>query len=208
MQRNQRSNCRNPVDHRESKRVPEKHLLLLYWFCHCLWLCRSQHTVENYKRYGNTRPSDLPMRNLHAGQEAKVRTRHGTINWLQVGKGEHQGCTLSPTHLIYIRLYHTKCQAGWSTSWNQVCWDKYQSPHICRWHHPYGEKWRTKEPLDESQRGEWKFGLKFNIQKTNIMAPGSITSWQIDGETVETVTGSTFLGSKITAAMKYLWLWN
>ena len=55
------------------------------------------------------------------------------------------------------------------------------------------------EPLDESERGEWKVGLRLNIQKTKIMASGLITSWQIDGETVETVTDFIFLGSKITA---------
>ena len=58
---------------------------------------------------------------------------------------------------------------------------------------------RTKEPLDESERGEWKVDLKLNIQKTKIMASGPITSWQIDGETKETVTDFIFLGSKITA---------
>ena len=58
----------------------------------------------------------------------------------------------------------------------------------------------SKEELkDESERGEWKVGLKLNIQKTKIMASGPITSWQIDGETVETVSEFTFLGSKITA---------
>jgi len=56
-----------------------------------------------------------------------------------------------------------------------------------------------KEPLDEGERGEWKVGLKFNIQKTKIMAYGPIISWQIDGETMETVTDFIFLGSKITA---------
>ena len=56
---------------------------------------------------------------------------------------------------------------------------------ICRWHHPYGRKWRgTKKPLDESERGEWKVGLMLNVQKTNIMASGPITSWEIDGETM------------------------
>ena len=55
----------------------------------------------------------------------------------------------------------------------------------------------TKEPFDESKRGEWKSGLKPNIQKTKIMASGPITSWQVDGETVE--TAFIFLGSKITA---------
>ena len=71
---------------------------------------------------------------------------------------------------------------------------------ICRWHHTYGRKQtRTKEPLDENERGEWKRWFKLNIQKTKIMASGPITSWQIDGETMETVRDFTFLGSKITA---------
>ena len=67
---------------------------------------------------------------------------------------------------------------------------------LCRWHHPYGRKWRgTKEPREESE----KVGLKLNIQKTKIMASSLITSWQIDGQTVETVADFIFLGSKITA---------
>ena len=60
-------------------------------------------------------------------------------------------------------------------------------------------KWRTKEALDESEKGEWKVGLKLNIQKSYIMASGPITSWQIDGKTVETVRDFSFLGSKTTA---------
>ena len=95
-------------------------------------------------------------------------------------------------------VHHLKCQAGCSTSWNQDFWDKYQSPQICRWYHPNGRKLRgTKEPLDESER-EWKTGLQLNIETTKIMASGPITSWQIDGETVKTVTDFIFLGSKIT----------
>ena len=71
---------------------------------------------------------------------------------------------------------------------------------MCRWYHSYGRKCRgTKEPLDEDERGEWKPGIKLNIQKTKIMASGPITSWQIEGETMETVTDFIFLGSKITA---------
>ena len=57
----------------------------------------------------------------------------------------------------------------------------------------------SEEPLDESERREWKSWLKLNIQKTNIMASGPITSWEIDGETVETVSDFIFLGSKITS---------
>ena len=66
--------------------------------------------------------------------------------------------------------------------------------------HPYGRKQRrTKEPPDESKRGEWKSGLKLNIQKTMIMASDPITWWQIDGETMETVRDFILGGSKITA---------
>ena len=95
-----------------------------------------------------------------------------------------------------------------STSWETLGWKKhrlesrllgkYQQPQICRWHHPYGRKWRgTKEPLDESKKESEKVGLKLNIQKTKIMASDPITSWQINGETMEIVTD--FLGFKITA---------
>ena len=71
---------------------------------------------------------------------------------------------------------------------------------MCRWHHCYGRKQRrTKKPLDESERGEWKSWLKVNIQKTKVMASSPITSWEIDGETMETVIDFIFLSSKITA---------
>ena len=57
-------------------------------------------------------------------------------------------------------------------------------------------KWSVaKEPLDENERGEWKLGLKLNIEKMKIIASSPITSWQIDGETVETVADFTFGGS-------------
>ena len=59
-QRNQRSNCQHPLDHWKSKRVLEKHLLLLYWLCQSLWLCGSQQTAENSERDGNTRTNYLP----------------------------------------------------------------------------------------------------------------------------------------------------
>ena len=89
-----------------------------------------------------------------------------------------------------------KCQAGWITSWNQDCWEKYQQPQICRWYHSNGRKQTgTKEPLNESE----KAGLKLTTQKTKIMASSPITSWQTEGEKVEAVTDFLFLGSKITA---------
>ena len=80
-------------------------------------------------------------------------------------------------------------------------------------HHPYGRKWRrTKEPLDENEKEEWKPGLKLNIQKTKIMASGPITSWQIDGETIETVKDFVLFGAPkslqtVSAAMKLKDTW-
>ena len=72
--------------------------------------------------------------------------------------------------------------------------------YYIRWHHPYGRKWKgTQKPLDESESGEWKVGLKLNIQKTKIMASVPITSWKIDRETMETVTDFILGVSKITS---------
>ena len=103
--RNQRSNCQHLLDHQKSKRVPEKHVPLLYWLCQSLWLCGSQQTVENFSRDGSTRPTCL-RKNLYAGQEATDRTGHGTTDWFQIGKGVCQGCILSPClfnlHAEYI----------------------------------------------------------------------------------------------------------
>ena len=59
-QRNQRSNCQHPLDHQKSKRVPKKHIFLIYWLCQSLSPCESQQTVEDSSRDGNTRPPYLP----------------------------------------------------------------------------------------------------------------------------------------------------
>ena len=80
-QRNQRSNCQHPLDHQKSKRVPEKHLLLLYRLHQSLWLCGSGQTVEILKEMGIPDHLTCLLRNLYAGQEATVRTGHGTTNW-------------------------------------------------------------------------------------------------------------------------------
>ena len=82
---------------------------------------------------------------------------------------------------------------------DQDCQEKYQWPQICRWHHPYGRKWRrTKSPLMKVKEESEKVGSKLNIQKTKILASGPITSWQIDGETMETMRDFILGGSKIT----------
>ena len=67
----QRSNVQHLLGHQKSKGVPQKHLLLLYWLCQSLWLCGSQHTVEN-SRDGNTRPPDLPLEKSVCGPGSKL----------------------------------------------------------------------------------------------------------------------------------------
>ena len=138
----------------------KKSLLLLYWICQRLSLCGSQQTVENSERDGNTRHLTCLLRNLYADQERTVRTGQGTTDWFQIGKGLCQGCMLSPC----LFNFYVTCQAGWSTSWSQDCWEKYQKLQICRCHHAYGTKWRgAKEPVDE--RREWKSWLKTQHSK-------------------------------------------
>ena len=84
------------MHHRKSKRIPGKHLLLLYWLCQSLWLCRSQQTVENSKRDGTTRTPDLPPEKSVCRSRNTVGTVHWTIDWFHIGKGVCQGCILSP----------------------------------------------------------------------------------------------------------------
>ena len=89
------SNWQHPLDHKKSKRIPEKHLLLLYWLCQNLWL----QIKTNWKILQEMgRPDQLTclLRNLYVGQEATVRTGHETTDCFQIGKGVCQGCILSP----------------------------------------------------------------------------------------------------------------
>ena len=80
--------------------------------------------------------------------------------------------------------------------WSWLPGEKYQQPEICRWYHSNSSKWKGTEKVKEESK---MAGLKLNNKKTKIMASSPITSWQIDGETMETVTDFIFLGSKITA---------
>ena len=139
------------------------------------------------------------LRNLYAGQEPTVRTRHGTTDGFHIGKGVVKAVYCHPAYLTYMQSTSCEMQGWMKHKLNQDCREKYQQPQICRWYHLYGRKWRTKELLMKVKEESEKAGLKLNIQKTKIMASGPITSWQIDGETVETVADFVFLGSKITA---------
>ena len=137
--------------------------------------------------------------NLYAGQETTVRTRHGTMDWFQIGKGVRQGCILSPclfnlsAEYIMQKAGLDEAQAGIKTAGRNINKLRYADDTTL-----IAES-EEEEPLDESERGECKNWFKTQHSKTKIMASGPINSWQIDGETVETVTDFIFLGSKITA---------
>ena len=101
-----------------------------------------------------------------------------------------------PAYLTYMQSTSREMPGWMKHELESRLLEKYQQTQICRLYHSNGRKWRrTKEPLDESERGEWKAGLKLNSQKMKIMTYHPSTSGKIDGETMETVT---FLGSRIT----------
>ena len=137
------------------------------------------------------------LRNLYAGQEATVRTGHGTTDWFQIRKGICQGCILSPClfnfYVEYI-MWNARldeAQAGIKIAGRSISNLRYADDTTLM-----AESEELKSFLMKVKEESEKAGLKLNIQKTKIMASGPITSWQIDGETVR---GFIFLGCKITA---------
>ena len=119
--------------------------------------CVDHHKVwKILKEIGISDHLTCLLRNLYAGQEATVRNGHGKTDWFQIGKGVHQGCILSPClfNLCAESIMRNTGLDEWSTSWNRDFWEKYQQPEMCRWHHPYGRKWRrTKETLESETEG-------------------------------------------------------
>ena len=145
------------------------------------------------------------LRNLYAGQEASVRTGHGTTDWFQIGKGVRQGCVLSPCLFnLYAEYIMTnagldEAQAGIKIAGKHINNHRYADDTTLMTESEEELKCLLVKVKEESE----KVGLKLNNQKTKIMASGPITSWEIDGETVETVSDFIFLGSKITADCDY-----
>ena len=129
------------------------------------------------------------LRNLYAGQEATVRTRHGTTDWFQIGKGVRQGCVLSPCLFNLYAEYIMRntgldeAQAGIKIAGRNINNLRYADDTTLMAENEEQLKGLLMKVKEESE----KAGLKLNIQKTKIMASSPITSWQIDGETVETV---------------------
>ena len=148
------------------------------------------------------------LRNLYAGQEARVRTGHRTTDWFQIGKGVHQGCMLSLC-LFNLNAEYIMRNAGLEEAQAGI---KIARRHINNLRYAddttlmaESEK-ELKSLLMKMKVESEKVGLKLNIQKTKIMASGPITSWEIDGETVETESDFIFWAPKslqmVTAAMK------
>ena len=139
------------------------------------------------------------LRNLYAGQEATFRTEHGTTDWFQIGKEVHQGCILSPylfnldAEYIMRNTGLDEAQAGIKIARRNINNLRYADNTTLM----AESKEELKSLLMKVKEDSEKSGLKLNIQK--LMASGPITSQQIDGETMETVTNFIFLGSKITA---------
>ena len=141
------------------------------------------------------------MRNLYAGEEATVRTGHGTTDRFQIGKGVRQGCILSPCLFNLYAEYIMRnagleeTQAGIKIAGRNISIFRYADDTTLM----AESEEELKSLLMRMKVESEKVGLKLNIQKMKIIASGPITSWEIDGETVETVSDFIFWGSEITA---------
>ena len=141
------------------------------------------------------------LRNLYAGQEATVRTGHGTTDWFQIGKGVGQGCILSPCLFNFYAEYIMRiaglkeAPAGIKIAGRNITNLRYADDTTLMAESEEELKSLLMNMKEESEKAD----LKLNIQNTKIMASGPITSWEIDGETAETVPDFILVGSKITA---------
>ena len=141
------------------------------------------------------------VKKLYASQEETVRTGHGTTDWFQIGKGVRQGCILSPCLFNFYAEYIMRnarleeAQAGSKIARKNINNLRYADDTTLMAESDEELKSLLMKVNEESE----KVGLKLNIQKMKIVASGPITLWEIDGETVETVSDFIFSGSKITA---------
>ena len=154
-----------------------------------------------FKEMGTLDHLTCLLRNLYAGEEAKVRTGHGTTDWFQIGKGVRQGGILLPC-LCNLYAEYIMRNAGLEEAQAGIKMGRRNSNNLS-----YADdttlmaesEEELKSLLMKVKEESEKVGLKLNIQKTKIMASGPIISWEIDEERVETVADFIFLGSKITA---------
>ena len=167
--------------------------------CHFLDYAKAFDCVDHNKLWKILKELGIPdhltclLRNLYAGQEETVGTGYRKTDWFQIGKGVCQGCILS----LCLYAEYIKQNTGLDEAQTGI---KISGRNINNLR--YADDTTLMAEIEEELKGflmkeeSEKVGLKLNIQKTNIMASGPITSWQIDGETV---TDFVLLGSKITA---------
>ena len=185
------------MDHRKSKKIPGK-----IYFCFIDY-AKGLDCVDYNKVWNIVKKINIPdhppcfLRNLYAGQEATVRTRYGTTDWFQIGKGVRQGCILSSCLFTLYAEYIMQndgldeAQAGISIARRNNNNLRYADDTTLM-----AESEEELKRLLKVKEESEKVGLKLNIQKTKIMACGPITSWQTDRETVsDFILGD----SKITA---------
>ena len=141
------------------------------------------------------------LRNLYADQEATVRTGHGTMDWFKIGKGVHQSCTLSPCLFNLYAEYIMRnagleeAETGINIAGRNINNLRYADDTTLMAEREEKLKSLLMNVKEESE----KAGLKLNIQKTKIMASRPVTSWQIDGKTMEILTDFIFLSFRIIA---------
>ena len=179
------------------------------WKCKTLWIFQILKGIYSYVVKGHF-CQEFPflrdhltclLRNLYSGQEATIRTRHGTTNWFQIGKRVHQGCILSPclfnsyAECIMWNARLDEAQAGIKIAGRNIDNLRYADDTTLM----AGSEEELKSLLTKVKEESEKADLKLSIQKPKIMASSPITSWQIDGETMETVTDFISWGSKIIA---------
>ena len=149
--------------------------------------------MENSLRDVNTRPPTCLLRNVYAGQEATVRTGHGTTDWFLIGKGIRQGCVLLPCLFNFYAEYIMRnvrlneAQAGIKIDGRNIN----NLRHVADTTLMAAIEEELKSLLMKEECE--KVGLKLNIQKTQIIVSGPISSWQIDGERVERVSNFIYL---------------
>ena len=195
------------MDRQKIKRVPKN----IYFFVD---YAKAFDCVDHNKPWKILEEMGIPehqaclLRNLYGGQEATVRIGHGTADWFTIRKGLRQGCIFSPC-LFNLYAEYIMRNAGLDEAQARI---KISGRNINNLRYTDDtalmaeSEEELKSLLMKVKTESEEVGLKLNIQKTKTMASGPITSWQIDGETVETVTDFIFLGSKIlwmvTVAMK------
>ena len=139
------------------------------------------------------------LRNLYAGQEATVRTGQGTTDWFQIGKGVHQDSILSSCLFIYAEYIMRNAELDETQAGIKIAGRNMNNLRYADDTTLMAESKELNSLLMKVKEESETIGLKLNIQKMKIMASGPITSLEIDGETVETVSDFIFPGSKITA---------